>query len=213
MTFRSNLKRKLALINSYSSPGNKLLDVGAGTGDFLLVAEKQGWKIFGVEPSELARRKASEKGVELYSDLDVLPQQKYDVITLWHVLEHLPDLDIQISKLVGLLSDNGTLVVAVPNFKSYDAKYYKRFWAAFDVPRHLWHFSRNSMQSIFENHGMKVIKNKPMIFDAFYVSLLSEKYKSGKQNFLRAFWIGLKSNVLAFGSKEFSSLIYVIKRV
>jgi ubiquinone/menaquinone biosynthesis C-methylase UbiE len=208
-----NLKRKLALINSYSSPGNKLLDVGAGTGDFLLVAEKQGWKIFGVEPSELARRKASEKGVELYSDLDVLPQQKYDVITLWHVLEHLPDLDEQISKLVGLLSDNGTLVVAVPNFKSYDAKYYKRFWAAFDVPRHLWHFSRNSMQGIFENHGMKVIKNKPMIFDAFYVSLLSEKYKSGKQNFLRAFWIGLKSNVLAFGSKEFSSLIYVIKRV
>jgi 2-polyprenyl-3-methyl-5-hydroxy-6-metoxy-1,4-benzoquinol methylase len=207
-----NLKRKLALINSYSSTDRSLLDVGAGTGDFLWVAEKQGWKISGVEPSQLAKHKAKEKGLELYADLDQLPQQKFDVITLWHVLEHLPDLDRQISKLIGLLSDSGTLVVAVPNFKSYDANFYKSFWAAYDVPRHLWHFSRNSIEVIFAKYGMKVVKTKPMIFDAFYVSLLSEKYRSGKPNFLKAFWIGLKSNISGIRSKEFSSLIYVIKR-
>jgi 2-polyprenyl-3-methyl-5-hydroxy-6-metoxy-1,4-benzoquinol methylase len=207
-----NLKRKLALINSYSSTDRSLLDVGAGTGDFLWVAEKQGWKISGVEPSRLAKHKAKEKGLELYTDLDQLPQQKFDVITLWHVLEHLPDLDRQISKLIGLLSDSGTLVVAVPNFKSYDANFYKSFWAAYDVPRHLWHFSRNSIEVIFAKYGMKVVKTKPMIFDAFYVSLLSEKYRSGKPNFLKAFWIGLKSNISGIRSKEFSSLIYVIKR-
>ncbi|MCM4172509.1 class I SAM-dependent methyltransferase [Arenibacter sp. TNZ] len=207
-----NLKSKLALIDTYVSGDKTLLDVGAGTGDFLAVAKKQGWEIYGVEPSELAKRKAAEKDIELYGDLDSLPQRKFEVITLWHVLEHLPDLDKQISSLVGLLSDSGTLIVAVPNFKSYDANYYKNYWAAYDVPRHLWHFSRNSVRSIFAGHGMKVIKTKPMIFDAFYVSLLSERYKSGKHNFVKAFWSGLKSNMLAYKSKEYSSLIYIIKR-
>lgn len=207
-----NLKSKLSLIESYSSKEKTLLDVGAGTGDFLAVARRHGWEIFGVEPNVLAKLKASEKDIELFINLDALPQKKFDVITLWHVLEHLPNLDEQISKLVGLLSDSGTLIVAVPNFKSYDAGYYKQFWAAFDVPRHLWHFSRNSVQRIFEKHGMKVVKVKPMIFDAFYVSLLSEKYKTGRQNFVRAIWSGFKSNLFAFRSKEYSSLIYIIKR-
>jgi len=207
-----NLKSKLALIDTYVTGDKTLLDVGAGTGGFLAVAKKQGWEIYGVEPSELAKRKAAEKDIELYGDLDSLPQKKFEVITLWHVLEHLPDLDKQISSLVGLLSDSGTLIVAVPNFKSYDANYYKNYWAAYDVPRHLWHFSRNSVRNIFAVHGMKVIKTKPMIFDAFYVSLLSERYKSGKQNFVKAFWSGLKSNMLAYKSKEYSSLIYIIKR-
>ncbi|MBC8766891.1 class I SAM-dependent methyltransferase [Arenibacter sp. BSSL-BM3] len=207
-----NLKSKLSLIESYSSKEKTLLDVGAGTGDFLAVARRHGWEIFGVEPSVLAKRKASKKDIELFENLDALPQKKFDVITLWHVLEHLPNLDEQISKLVGLLSDSGTLIVAVPNFKSYDAGYYKQFWAAFDVPRHLWHFSRNSVHRIFEKHGMKVVKVKPMIFDAFYVSLLSEKYKTGRQNFVKALWSGFKSNLFAFRSKEYSSLIYIIQR-
>ncbi|MCM4150260.1 class I SAM-dependent methyltransferase [Arenibacter sp. N53] len=207
-----NLKSKLTLIDSYTSGDKTLLDVGAGTGDFLAVAGRQGWEIFGVEPSVVAKRKASEKDIELFEDLDALPQRKFEVITLWHVLEHLPDLDQQISKLVGLLSDSGTLIVAVPNFKSYDAVYYKQYWAAYDVPRHLWHFSRNSVQSIFGKHGMKVVMTKPMIFDAFYVSLLSEKYKTGNQNFVKSLWSGFISNLFALRSKEYSSLIYIIKR-
>lgn len=207
-----NLKAKIGLIDNYVSGNKTLLDVGAGTGDFLAVAKKRGWEICGVEPNEVAQLKATEKNIVLFNDLESLPHKKFEVITLWHVLEHLPDLEQQISKLVGLLSDSGTLVVAVPNFKSYDASHYKNFWAAFDVPRHLWHFSRNSVQSIFEKHGMKVIKTKPMLFDAFYVSLLSEKYKTGKQNYIKALWSGLKSNLYAVRSKEYSSLIYIIKR-
>ena len=208
-----NLKSKLSLIDSYTASNKRLLDVGAGTGDFLTEAKKYGWEVAGVEPNELARLKSSEKGVALLQNLDAIPTgDKYEVITLWHVLEHLPDLESQIAKLVGLLTDNGTLVVAVPNFKSFDAKYYKEFWAAFDVPRHLWHFSKRSVQSIFAKHGMRLVRTKPMFFDAFYVALLSEKYKNGKQNFIRAFWIGLMSNIRALGSKEYSSLIYILKK-
>tara|TARA_R110000796_G_scaffold77799_3_gene173811 strand:+ start:5498 stop:6328 length:831 start_codon:yes stop_codon:yes gene_type:complete len=208
-----NLKSKLSLIDSYTASNKRLLDVGAGTGDFLTEAKKYGWEVAGVEPNELARLKSSEKGVALLQNLDAIPTgDKYEVITLWHVLEHLPDLESQIAKLVGLLTDNGTLVVAVPNFKSFDAKYYKEFWAAFDVPRHLWHFSKRSVQSIFAKHGMKLVRTKPMFFDAFYVALLSEKYKNGKQNFIKAFWIGLMSNIRALVSKEYSSLIYILKK-
>ena len=207
-----NLKGKLSLIDSYATD-KRLLDVGAGTGDFLLGAKNCGWEVLGIEPNDMARLKAKDKGVLLMEDLDAIPTgQKFEMITLWHVLEHLPDLESQIAKLVGLLTENGTLVVAVPNFKSYDATYYKEYWAAFDVPRHLWHFSKKSIQNIFAKHEMKVVSTKPMIFDAFYVALLSEKYKNGKQNFVRAFWIGLMSNIRALGSKEYSSLIYVIKK-
>ncbi|PXX27843.1 bifunctional 2-polyprenyl-6-hydroxyphenol methylase/3-demethylubiquinol 3-O-methyltransferase UbiG [Arenibacter sp. ARW7G5Y1] len=208
-----NLRSKLSLISSYADKDKTLLDVGAGTGDFLVAAKQEGWRITGIEPNEMARLKAEEKGVLLLDDLCAIPiDQKFGVITLWHVLEHLPDLDLQIAKLVGLLTETGTLVVAVPNFKSYDAKYYKEYWAAFDVPRHLWHFSQKSIGDIFGKYGMKLVRTKPMFFDAFYVALLSEKYKMGKQNFLRAFAIGLISNLLALRSKEYSSLIYVMER-
>lgn len=208
-----NLRSKLSLISAYGEKNKTVLDVGAGTGDFLLGAKQNGWKITGIEPNEMARHKASEKGVLLLDDLSALSMgQKFEVITLWHVLEHLPDLEMQIAKLVGLLTETGTLVVAVPNFKSYDAKYYKEYWAAFDVPRHLWHFSQKSIRDIFGKYGMKLIRTKPMFFDAFYVALLSEKYMKGKQHFLRAFAIGLISNLRALRSEEYSSLIYVMER-
>ena len=145
-------------------------------------------------------------------ELFQLEPAKYEVITLWHVLEHVPNLQEYISELKKLLKPNGVLIVAVPNFKSYDAEYYNEFWAAFDVPRHLWHFSKKSIDLLFSKHGMSVSKTLPMKFDSFYVSMLSEKYKTGKSNILRAFWIGLKSNIKAMSNNEYSSLIYVIKK-
>ena len=135
------------------------------------------------------------------------------MITLWHVLEHLPKLKNHIAVFESLLKPNGRLIIAVPNYKSYDAKYYKNYWAAFDVPRHLWHFSQNAISKLMSQNGMSVLKTKPMIFDAFYVSLLSEKYKNGSMNLIKAFWIGLRSNLKAKRSGEFSSLIYIIKKV
>jgi len=206
-----SLGKKVNLINKYILENKTLLDVGAGTGDFLITAKNKGWTVNGVEPSTNANELALEKGLKLYSDLNNLPETNYDVITLWHVLEHLPNLEEQIKKLKTLLNKNGTLIIAVPNFKSYDAKYYKTFWAAFDVPRHLWHFSKKSIKKLFAEEHMKIVKTRPMLFDSFYVSLLSEKYKTGKQNYLNAFFIGLLSNIKAFKTKEYSSIIYIIK--
>ncbi|WP_421712339.1 class I SAM-dependent methyltransferase, partial [Alteromonas abrolhosensis] len=133
------------------------------------------------------------KEIELKESLTDFKVIKFDVITLWHVLEHLPDLEGTIIEIEKLLNPGGILIIAVPNYKSYDAKYYKTYWAAFDVPRHLWHFSRKSMNKLFSNK-MELIKIKPMLFDSFYVSLLSEKNKTGKQNLIKAFFIGLQSN-------------------
>ncbi len=209
---RYSLKRKLALINSFSPSEKTVLDFGAGTGDFLVVAKNHGWQIQGVEPNINARTKANEKGIHLHSNLEPIQNRTFNVITLWHVLEHLPNLEKQIKNIVSLLDENGTLVIAVPNFRSYDAKHYGDFWAAFDVPRHLWHFSKKSIKKLFEPHGLQLMKSKPMLFDSFYVSLLSEKYKTGNQNLIKAFWIGLKSNLKANGSKEYSSHIYILKK-
>lgn len=206
-----SLKNKIKLAAKYVDGSKFILDVGAGTGDFLITAKKNNWKINGVEPNTSARKLASEKGLSLFDDLHNINDQKFDVITLWHVLEHLPDLDNQIKKLKSLLKENGTLIIAVPNYKSYDAKFYKTHWAAYDVPRHLWHFSQKSISNIFGEHKMKVIKTKPMLFDAFYVSLLSEKYKTGKQNLITAFYRGFRSNIAALSTKEHSSIIYIIK--
>ncbi len=203
---------KTILINSYAGESKTLLDVGAGTGDFLLTAENRGWAVEGVEPSYDARMRAREKKVELMPSLESLPQKKYGVITLWHVLEHLPDLENQILKLVWHLEEEGTLIVAVPNYKSYDANHYKGFWAAYDVPRHLWHFSRTAIDTLFSKFDMQVVKTKPLFFDAFYVALLSEKYKSGKQRFFKALAIGLWSNLKALRTKEYSSIIYILKK-
>jgi 2-polyprenyl-3-methyl-5-hydroxy-6-metoxy-1,4-benzoquinol methylase len=205
------LKNKLNLINSSSSGKGKLLDIGAGTGDFLLTAKENGWSTIGVEPSEKAKAIAIQKGIEFVVETQELESHSFDVITMWHVLEHVPNLDNQIKELKRLVKPNGTVIIAVPNFKSYDAKYYGKFWAAYDVPIHFWHFSKTAIKILFEKEEIKLEKVLPMKFDSFYVSLLSEKYKNGKMNFIKAFWIGLVSNWKANRSLEFSSHIYVLK--
>jgi len=209
---RHNLRKKVKLINSLAQGKKSLLDVGAGTGDFLLAARNGGWAVKGAEPNPTAQKKAAAKGISLMHDLEGIGSAKFQIITLWHVLEHLPNLEEQLKKLASLLEDTGSLVVAVPNYKFYDAVHYKEFWAAYDVPRHLWHFSRKSIEKLFSEHSLKVLSTRPMIFDAFYVSLLSEKYKSGKQHFIKAFLVGLMSNILAWGNKEYSSIIYVLQK-
>ena len=208
------LKRKLRLINSLAANERTLLDIGCGTGDFLELAKQNHWIVSGIEPNENARiisnRKVNNRVFET-EQLLKFESHSFDVITLWHVLEHLPKLEEHISIFKKLLKPKGTIVVAVPNYKSYDAVYYKNFWAAYDVPRHLWHFSKKSIKLLFSKEKMKVIKMYPMKFDSFYVSLLSEKYKSGRMRFFNAFKIGFLSNAKAKRSGEYSSLIYVIK--
>lgn len=210
-----SLKQKLRLINKYSSHSKILLDIGCGTGDFLATAQNAGWEINGVEPDSRARAIANQKTNNKIKDVDALNEFEngsFDVITLWHVLEHLPNLHEQIETLDKLLKPDGTLVIAVPNFKSHDARHYKDFWAAYDVPRHLWHFSQTSISKLFSKRNIQVIDTKPMKFDSYYVSLLSEKYKTGRMKILNAFFRGLISNMKAKRSGEYSSLIYILKK-
>lgn len=211
------VSKKVNLIDNlvdFELKEKRLLDIGCGTGDFLSIAQMNNWKVNGVEPNPNARIISESKTkLKIYTNILELDSVKYDVITLWHVLEHIPNLFEYISQLKNLLSDNGTLIIAVPNFKSYDAQYYGNLWAAYDVPRHLWHFSKTSISRLFKKENMKVVKVKPMLFDSFYVSLLSEKYKTGKQNLFRAFFIGLRSNLKGMLSKEYSSHIYIIKNL
>lgn len=205
------LKNKLQLINAEQASKGQLLDIGAGTGDFLLVAKNDGWNTIGIEPSEKAKTIAITKGISFVPDTSSLASHSFDCITMWHVLEHVPDLDFQIKELKRLLKPTGTLIVAVPNFKSYDANYYQEFWAAYDVPIHFWHFSKKAIEMLFQKENMKLNKVLPMKFDSFYVSLLSEKYKTGKMNYFSAFFVGLRSNWKARHTNEYSSLIYVLK--
>ena len=206
------LKRKLALINSFNTPSKTILDVGAGTGDFLKVCAANSWTVYGTEPNLDARTIAHQKKIILKENLTEVATQKFDVITLWHVLEHVANLETYIHNLHLLLKEDGVLVIAVPNFKSYDARHYKNFWAAFDVPRHLWHFSKTAIEKLFLKVDLQLIQTLPMKFDAYYVSLLSEKYKTGKMNIISSFYRGFLSNLKAKQTKEYSSLIYVFKK-
>lgn len=205
------LKRKLKLINSFSQTSKTILDVGAGTGEFLKVCQDNSWEVFGTEPDLDARKIAKNKGINLQENLSKINSQKFDIITLWHVLEHVENLQEYIKSLKELLKVDGKIIIAVPNYKSFDATSYNEFWAAFDVPRHLWHFSQISISKLFNKENMFVEKTLPMKFDSFYVSLLSEKYKHGKMKLLSAFRKGLLSNLKAKNTGDYSSLIYIIK--
>lgn len=207
-----SIQKKTKLIYKENNGVGSLLDVGAGTGDFLKAAKKRGWKAHGVEPNNYAATLSSKKGIKLKPTLNDFRGKQFDVVTLWHVLEHIPNLEETIVELSRLVKKDGTLIVAVPNFKSYDANYYGKYWAAYDVPRHLWHFSKEAIENLF-SENFKLHRTEPMLFDSFYVSLLSEKFRTGNKFSMKAFWIGLKSNLKAKQSKEYSSHIYCFKKL
>lgn len=208
---RRNLYHKYSIIKKDVTIGN-ILDFGCGTGDFLHYMKSKGFETYGFEPNEKAAQKAVQKlGSNSVRSFNELGEQNYDVITLWHVLEHLPDLDEKIQWFKNHLKSNGQLYIAVPNFLSYDAKYYKEFWAAWDVPRHLWHFSPDGMRNMLKSFNLKIVENYPMFFDAFYVSLLSEKYKQNSFPMFRALKTGTVSNLKAQLNGNFSSIIYKIE--
>ena len=208
-------KRKMIGTITGMQRGN-ILDVGCGTGAFLNEMKTAGWQITGLEPDDGARRNAAELfGIYPLPSRELfdLPAKSFNAITLWHVLEHVHQLHEYVDQFKNLLSDNGRLFIAVPNYTSYDAHHYEAHWAAYDTPRHLYHFSPVSMQRLMRQHGLEVIQVKPMWFDSFYVSMLSEQYKNGKGNIIKAFWIGFLSNIKALFNKEScSSLVYVIKK-
>lgn len=194
-----------------------LLDIGAGTGAFVNAMQEKDWKVIGLEPDAATRAKAFENyKIQLQSaeTLFELPENEYEVISMWHVLEHVHALKPYLNQCFKCLKQNGRLIIAVPNYTSFDAKYYSKYWAAYDLPRHLYHFSPASMATLMDQIGFEIVSIKPMWYDSFYVSLLSEKYKqSGKLGMILAFIIGGISNLLALSDpSKASSIIYEVKK-
>lgn len=208
---KSNLKQKFKAV-SKNVPRGTWMDYGAGNGAFLKYLKQQNISSVGYEPDEDARKLGTASGATILDSAKYQPAEgQYAAITMWHVLEHIPELNEIIKTHNSNLKENGILVIAVPNHRSYDAKYYKNFWAAYDVPRHLWHFTEPDILNLASQHGFEHIKTSPMIFDSYYVSMLSEKYKKG--NMIRGVFLGALSNLYARVSDlPFSSQFYVFRK-
>lgn len=212
------MNKKTSLVKkSTGLEKGELLDVGAGIGLFASKMHSKGWNVQGIEPSNTARHTAKKNyGLDLYGDSlwQELPTASKDLITLWHVLEHIPNLNESWEKFYRVLKPTGKLIIAVPNSKSFDANYYGPHWAAYDVPRHLWHFNAQTMQQIALKHGFRVIKTLPMPFDGFYISMMTEKNLKNSLPIIRGSWIGLRGYLKALGDKnKSSSLIYVLQKI
>lgn len=210
------LRWKLRLIKQQKNKGT-LLDFGCGTGEFLHYAQKKGWIVKGIEPSAAAGKKAHQllgkSEHQIIEGLSELDNNLFDCITLWHVLEHVPNLDSTLQNLKAHLAPDGLIFVAVPNHQCEDARIYGENWAGYDVPRHLWHFSKTTMTQLLTNNKLKLKQIAPMRLDAYYVSLLSEKYRNNKKltliSALCALINGFRSNWNAKKELNYSSLIYI----
>ena len=215
---RTKTMRKKALLVTKKTKLSKgtLLDIGSGAGTFLFTMQQQGWDVLGLEPDADARAVAMETyGIASRSSIEIfdLPNEKFHAITMWHVLEHVHQLHEYVQELFRILAPGGKLFIAVPNYTSKDAETYQQYWAAYDVPRHLYHFSPKSVKNLMEQHGFTVAEMKPMWYDSFYISMLSSKYKTGSINYVAAGLHGVSSNIMAINNVEkCSSIIYVIEK-
>ena len=209
----ANIKNKFKIISNRAK-GKSILDIGCGTGELLNYFQQKGWDVRGVEPNKSARYFASKNyNLDVFDEnkIDHYEKNSFDVISMWHVLEHVPDLNSRMNQLKNLIKNDGLIIIALPNLNSPDAVKYGSHWAGLDVPRHLYHFTEDTFQVLLKKHNMELIESLPMKFDAYYVSLLSEKYLGKKIPYLPAFMNGLQSNLLAQKANNYSSMIFVVK--
>jgi SAM-dependent methyltransferase len=209
-----NSHRKVGIINRISQKG-KILDIGCGTGEFLKTCKENGWEITGVEPIDIVNMEAKKKlEIIVFKQLSEIEQDNtFDIITLWHVLEHIYDIHGTLESVKRLLKKGGKILIAIPNIDSYDSKLFKEFWAAFDVPRHLFHFNQDSFSRLTKEHGLKIVETIPLYLDAYYISLLSFQYQYAHRNWIKSIIIGYKSNSYAkLNQNNFSSLLYCLKK-
>lgn len=209
-----NLKAKYKMATEGLNTGS-VLDIGCGVGDFLHTMEQKGWSTTGIEPSEDAKaiaQKRMKANILAPEQIEKLDDESFNLITMWHVLEHVDDLKTEINHLHRILKKGGKLVLALPNYQSFDAQHYKEFWAAYDVPRHLNHFSQKSISNIFSHSGLNLIKTEKLVWDAYYISFMSEKYQGHSMPLARGLVKGLQSNIKARKTGQWSSLVYVLHK-
>ena len=208
------LKQKTNLIQGEQQGTKNLLDIGCGNGHFLHACQLAGWNTFGMElDPETAARAAALTGQSIFPNLQAIPEEpQFELISLWHVLEHVYEIDAYFEFFKKRINPGGKLLLALPNSKSFDADYFKEFWAAYDVPRHIYHFNPETIQSIAKKHGFKLAKQHGQIFDSFYIALLSHEYKTGSKKLIASFFVGLWSNLIAyFKTGNYSSNIYIFE--
>ncbi len=209
-----SIRKKFNLIKNLTS-GKSILDIGSGSGEFINYFNKKNWQTLGIEPNEYARNYAtSTYSIKVQDETHIsnIKDNSFDVISMWHVLEHVPNLNERIIQLKRILKDNGVIIIAIPICNSFDAKYFDKYWAAYDVPRHLYHFTQSSFAKLMEKHNLSIEKIIPLLFDSFYISMISAKYKSGSSKIINSLLTGFRSNLSAYyGNKDYSSLIFVIK--
>jgi SAM-dependent methyltransferase len=211
------LRRKMGIIRKVTglNTGN-LLDIGSGTGHFAYSMKKAGWQVNGIEINEKARSfSISHFGLDIKvpEAISILQKGSFDCITLWHVLEHFHDPYRYASDIFGLLKPGGVCVIALPNSSSYDAKHYGPFWAAYDVPRHLWHFNPSTFRVFSGKTGFRYEGVRNLPFDVFYISALSEKYKGAGLSFMKGILIAKIFAILSVFNKErSSSVIYILRK-
>ena len=203
---------KYKMIKKYIYKKSKVLDFGSGTGDFLRYIKRKGHKAYGVEPNRLAREISKRKGIISLPDIKKLKETKFQAITMWHVLEHLPEPSKTVKSFHKILDKEGILIIAVPNLESFDSLHYKNLWAALDIPKHLWHFTSNGLIKIVETQGFKLVKIFPLWFDTLYISYLSEKNRSNQFPLLFGLFKGLYFNFKSFRTRNYSSLAFVFKK-
>ena len=209
-----NLKYKKNILIDRIKKNSRVLDYGCGAGEFVKFIEND-FETFGFEPDPDAKKAASSKAskANIIDNIDLIENGSLDAITLWHVFEHIENQDEMLEIFSSKLKDKGLLIIAVPNPTSYDAKHYQEYWAAYDVPRHIFHFSKTGMENLISKKpNWKIRKIKPLVLDSYYISMLSEKYKKSPLFWLKAVIHGTISNVKALFSNEFSSLIYIIEK-
>jgi len=203
------------IVSTIRKKQGKLLDIGAGTGAFVGFMQQEGWEVTGLEPDETARERARTDHRVQLMDADrlfSLPSDNFDAVTLWHVMEHVHELHSYVEQLKSLVRRDGRIFIAVPNYTSFDAGIYREAWAAYDVPRHLYHFSPKAMETLFDQHGLQLQYSHPMWYDAVYISILSENYRRNG-SMIRGIFNGFFSNTRAFVDKSrCSSLIYVVAK-
>lgn len=211
---RFNLNFKRNILAKELFVGAKILDYGCGAGEFIKYVEND-YETFGYEPNPKARYSAEKKvhKAKIISNIEEIPDFSLDAITLWHVFEHIDNQEEILKIFNKKLKTNGLLVIAVPNPNSYDAKHYKEFWAAYDMPRHIYHFTKSGIEQLFSQPKWKLEKVKPLLLDSFYISMLSEKYKKSPLFWIKGSILGAISNFKATKTGEFSSLIYIIRKI